>query len=68
MMISLSAPIHIPSGVFLKAHANHHLEACEHDIGHCRQEENPEELPWERIIWKMSSIDWSQHPDNLKPN
>lgn len=68
MVISLSASFHIPSGVFLKAHANHHLEACEHNKGHRRQEDNPKKPPWERIIWKMSSVDWSQHPDNLKPN
>ena len=67
MVFSLSAPIHIPSSMLLKAHANHHLEACEHDIGHSRQEQNPEEPPWEGIIWKMSSIDRSQHPDNLMP-
>ena len=67
MVFSLSAPIHIPSSMLLKAHANHHLEACEHDIGHSTQEQNPEEPPWEGIIWKMSSIDRSQHPDNLMP-
>jgi len=68
MVISLSASFHIPSGVLFKAHANHHLEACEHNKGHRRQEDNPKKPPWERIKWKMSSIDWSQHPDNLKPN
>jgi hypothetical protein len=62
MMISFLASIHIPSGVFLKAHANHHLEACEHDIGHSGQEKNPEKPPLEGIIWKMSNIDWNQHP------
>lgn len=45
MAISLSTSIHIPSGVFFKSHANHHLEACQQDIGHCNQEENPEEPP-----------------------
>lgn len=38
MMFPPSAPIDVPTGMFLEAHAYQHLQACQHNIGHSKED------------------------------
>lgn len=66
MVFPPPAPIDIPTGMFLEAHAYQHLEACQHNIGHGKQDKNPKEFPRKGTVGKASSIYWSKHSDDLK--
>lgn len=58
------APFDVPTGMLLEAHANHHLQACEHNIGQGRQEKDPKKPPRKGTGGEVSRIYWSQHSDN----